>query len=122
MRHKILALQTMEDMHTFLVNFNPFSTSLSIDQLVIAAVSLMRDHPPDRMRRHARIRFVHSCAVEAMLVDNCWWVPETPTPRLDLASVASSVAASLALGRVFVGPAALVCVAVAVGAAFWQGG
>jgi hypothetical protein len=80
-REELLELDTMEDLHTFLVNFNPYTGSATVDALAMKAVKLLRDLPPERMARRCRGRFAHCCAVEAALVANAWWVPEEPPKR-----------------------------------------
>jgi hypothetical protein len=110
----------MEELHTFLVNFNPFSVNLTIDQLAMHSVKLIRDLPPDRMARRVRGCFLHSCTVDAKLVNDTWWVPEMPPQRLQLPRVIHALG-FLPVSRLLVGPAALAGVA-AVGLLMWQGG
>ena len=107
----------MEDLHTFLVNFNPFKAAQSIDDLAMRSVKLMRDLPPERMARRCRAQFVHCCTVEAQLVDDTWWVPEQPPQRSRLIELRKSMQplAQVRLIRVLVGPA----VVLSAGAAMW---
>ena len=77
-----MQLQSMEELHTFLVNFKPFTEATDINALASKAVKLLRVAPPAQMARRCRARFAHCCTIEAQLVSNAWWVPETPpAPR-----------------------------------------
>lgn len=78
-RDKLMQLHTMEDLHTFLVNFNVFeSTGVTVDEMARRADALMRAHPPMRLYRRRGIQANHSCTVEARLEGGTWWVPEQP--------------------------------------------
>jgi hypothetical protein len=89
-REKLLALNTMEDLHTFLVNFNVFeSTGVTVDEMARRADTLMRTHPPLRLYRRRGVRATHSCIVEAKLEGDTWWVPEQPPATFWDAPVAS---------------------------------
>ena len=90
-REQLLALDTMEDLHTFLVNFDPFKAAQSMDELAMRSVKLIRDLPPERMAQRCRTQFVHCCTVEARLVNETWWVPEQPPQRSKLDTLRQKV-------------------------------
>lgn len=79
----------MEELHTFLVNFNIYKSGVSVDEMAMRAVKLMQCHPPERVYKKSQFTAVHSCTVEARLVQSTWWVPESPAKHLISGSIAS---------------------------------
>lgn len=79
----------MEELHTFLVNFNIYKNGMTVDEMAMQAVKLIHTFPPERVIKKARFRAVHSCTVEARLVHNSWWVPESPAKPLISGSIVS---------------------------------
>lgn len=81
--------ETMEELHTFLVNFDICSNETSVDEMAMRAVKLIHAFPPERVYKNAQFRAVHSCTVEARLVQGTWWVPESPAKPLIAGSLVS---------------------------------
>jgi hypothetical protein len=75
-REKLLSLDTMEELHTYLVNFDALGSIQKVNELAKQAVLLFKKHSPSSMRH--TILFKHSCIIDAQLVGDRWWVPETP--------------------------------------------
>jgi hypothetical protein len=94
----------MEELHTYLVNFDALQSEKRVNELAREAVLLFRRHPPHRMR-HA-VHFKHSCIIDAELVGDRWWTPETPARPSVAAVVRERMAASAGWGKV-VAPAML---------------
>lgn len=88
-RLKLMEMDTMEDLHTFLVNFNIYKSGVSVDDMAMRAVKLIHSHPPERVYKKSKFAAAHSCTVEARLVQNTWWVPESPAKHLLTGSIAS---------------------------------
>jgi hypothetical protein len=103
-RSKLLSLETMEELHTYLVNFDELKNEKRINVLAREAVLLFRRYPPHSMR-HA-VHFKHSCIIDAELVGDRWWIPETPARPSVAAVVRARMAASAGWGKV-VAPAML---------------
>ena len=115
MEGELLARDTMEELHTFLVNFSPFAAAPSIEVLINKAVHLINEHPPRRMAARCGRRFVHCCTIEAKLVGGAWWVPETPPQPARGPELLRRVGKS-PLGKALLGSAAAAAITVATAA------
>jgi hypothetical protein len=120
-RAKLLALDSMEELHTFLVNFSILDVAPSVDELACRAVALLRAHPPERIHHHTRCRLHSACAVEARLIGDTWWVPEEPSTH-PLQGYLPGPGSLASLGLTGRGPVALgaaAAVGVGAGAVMW---
>ena len=108
----------MEELHTFLVNFKAFGHSTSVNELAMQCVHLFKRHPPAKLQRSVQRPCLHSCAAEAQLVNDTWWVPEVPPGRSLSGQLKARATAAVATGTRYVAPALVVGVAAASYAVF----
>eukprot|EP00892_Ulva_mutabilis_P002239 jgi/Ulvmu1/12015/UM083_0028.1 len=118
-RSKLLSTETMEELHTFLVNFNIYKNGMTVDDMAMQAVKLIHDFPPERAYKKAQFRAVHSCTVEARLVQNTWWVPESPAKPLITGSLVSVLESAERRHPVLISTVGAGVAAVAAAVWFW---
>lgn len=79
-RQQLLQCSDMPELHTSLVNLD-ICKALPLDDLVVAAISLIKAAPPRSLLAHTDVRHTTCVGPHAELKDGLWWVPDKVVAR-----------------------------------------